>query len=317
MSLTSELNKRTKSPIGRFFRDTFPNTRGVLADFKDALSEPRIDHLAEGASPAAYGQVGRAIDYRIRYHFAHTPSSEFVAARAADDVASSYVQPQLTGECVSSFFDELEQTIVTIAPHRRGPAESEERTLARFCLILAAFEGVFRAGPIAWPPSYFSDVAPDTAAQLLALVPDDWVDDVTALGSAFSRRHTAWRGADAVLNPNFTGSLDIGGADADLVVENCLWEIKTERRAGRMWFDQLLGYVLLDYEGEYAIDSVGVLLPRQDAQVSWPIHELIARLSGRDDIQLANLREQFRAICEPMGDSRRAAILERIAPLDS
>ena len=115
-----------------------------------------------------------------------------------------------------------------------------------------------------------------------------------------------------MLNPRFAGSRDVGGSDADFIAENCLWEIKTERRPGRSWLDQLLGYTLLDYEDTYAIDRVGVLLPRHDAQVSWPIRELIARLSGRNDLELGALREQFRTICEPIGEKRGAAILARI-----
>ena len=281
----------------------------MLADFKDALSAPRILHLREGASPGTYGQIGRAIDYRIRFHFAPTPSARLVAANGADHVARGHVQPALTDGCVVGFFDELGQMIKKIEPHRRSTTESEERSLGRFCLILAAFEGVFRAGPVAWPPSYFGEAPPGTTSELLALVPDDWVDDVAALARAFADQYPQWRGADAMLNPYFGDSRDAGGADADFIADNCLWEIKTERRAKGLWLYQLLGYVLLDYEGEYAIDRVGVLLPRHDAQVSWPIRELIARLSGRDDLELSGLREEFRSICEGTRDDRRTAIL--------
>ena len=66
-------------------------------------------------------------------------------------------EPTLATECVAGFFEDLERTVAEIEPHRRRPAATEERILARHGLVLAAFEGVFRAGPVAWPPSYFGE----------------------------------------------------------------------------------------------------------------------------------------------------------------
>ena len=57
---------------------------------------------------------------------------------------------------------------------------------------------------------------------------------------------------------------------------------------------------------EYAIERVGLLFPRHGAQVSWPISELIAQLSDGDDLELLNLRQQFRTICEGIREERAA-----------
>ena len=70
------------------------------------------------------------------------------------------------------------------------------------------------------------------------------------------------------------------------------------QRAQGIWLYQLLGYVLLDYNDEYAIDRLGFLLPRPNAKVSWPVRELIAELSGGGDLDLPKLRGSFRHICE-------------------
>lgn len=316
MSLTSELGRK-KSPVRAFLRETFPHTRGPLAACREALRAPLVADLPSGSPAGAYSQIGMAVDYRIRYHFALTPEREFVAfpgallvirpgevelpppanARAALIREDS----KLTRACVAGFFEALDLGVDLFAPHQRRPDDNEERGLARLSLVLAAFESAFR-NPYAWPPPWLGDARPDSAQELLALVPDDWVEDAAALGSAFAERYPEWHGAAAALNPNFAGSVDIGGADADLITGGCLWEIKTTKGRGAQgeWLRQLLGYVLLDYADEHAIERVGLLLPRQGTRFSWPVGELIAELSGRDDLDLPTLRERFRRICEPL-----------------
>ena len=370
MSLTSHLGSKD-SPVRRFLRETFPKTGPPLADCREAM-RARTLILGEGVSGGAYQQIGTAIDYRIRYHFARLltrdrwvedewhgaipgdlwpardadgkttvwrvrdgrtervgQDSDLIAWHGASFVIRSddprdeaswrsrvwdyevAEQLRLGSACVVAFFDALDDAVREIVPHRRRPTDEEECTLARFCLILAAFEAVVRAGARAWPPPYFGDSTPESAEDLIAFVPDAWVEDAAALGRAFLERYPEWHGANAKLNPNFAGSADIEGADADLIVHGCLWEIKTTKKSGAegKWLHQLLGYALLDYEDEYAIDRVGVLLPRQNTQVSWPIRDLIAAMSDRDDLDLVALRRDFRVVCEAVRDEQR----ERIA----
>ena len=137
-------------------------------------------------------------------------------------------------------------------------------------------------------------------------MPDDWVDDAAELGAAFSKRHAAWRGSDAVLNPKFDGSTDIGGADGDFIIDGCLWDIKTIIGQGARSIDlyQILGYALLDYGDAYSIERVGLLFSRHGTHFSWPINELIAQASGRDDLELPDLRQEFRTICEGIREER-------------
>ena len=321
MSLTSHLHGSASkdSPVRGFLRQTFPNTRGPLAECREALCAPLVLRLDDNVSGAAYGQIGTAIDYRLRYHFAITPPRELVAFPGALLVTGT-PHPlggdrsipgrfQLSKACVSGFLAALDQTVNAIAAHRQHPTDAEERTLAPFCLVLAALEAVQRGGTRAWPPPYFGDTLPHSAADLLASVPDEWVEDAACLGTAFSARYPEWQGANAELNPEFAGSADIDGADADLIADGCLWEIKTTKRQGGQgaWLHQLLGYALLDYEDQYAIERVGLLLPRHNTQVSWPIRELIAAMSGRDDLELADLRERFRSVCEGVREEQEEA----------
>ncbi len=363
MSLTSHLNDR-ESPVRGFLHAMFPNTRGPLAECRRAMALPAtIDRLPQTAPATAYGQLGMAIDYRIRYHFAELLSrdrwvedewdgtapaemwlehiedgepivwrvrggraerieqhAELIASRAAAFVIRRDGPPddlfwhsrvlgdlgvpgerKLARGCVAGFFDALDSAVRELYPHQRKLTAEEERTFAGFCLILAAFESVYRAGARAWPPPYLvGQRPPDTADELLALVPDAWVEDAAALGSAFAARYPEWRGAEAQLNPNFEGSRDVGGADADFIADACLWDIKTTKKASAQgqWLRQLLGYVLLDYEDEYRLERVGLILPRQDTRVSWPVSDLIAAMSDRTDLELRDLRDRFRAVCQ-------------------
>lgn len=101
---------------------------------------------------------------------------------------------------------------------------------------------------------------------------------------------------EATLNPTFDGSALIGGADADLIVDGCLIEIKTTVKPETLPRDvlyQLLGYVLLDFTDKHGISSVGLYLSRQGEFVSWPLGELLARLTGIDSVDLPGLRRRF------------------------
>ena len=55
---------------------------------------------------------------------------------------------KLNSECILEFFELLEHTFDSVAAHHRLPSASEERRLARFCLILAIFDSIRRSN---WP----------------------------------------------------------------------------------------------------------------------------------------------------------------------
>ena len=97
------------------------------------------------------------------------------------------------------------------------------------------------------------------------------------------------------MNPTFEGSRDVGGANGDLIVNGCLWDIKTtlNKRAKGVWLYQLLGYVLLDYRDEHEIDHVGFLFPRQAASVCWNLQNLANELSGIQEVPITDMRQEI------------------------
>ncbi len=105
----------------------------------------------------------------------------------------------------------------------------------------------------------------------------------------------------AVLNPVFAGSGDVGGADADLILDGCLLEIKTsvgKERLTRERLYQLIGYVLLDYNDEHCIRDLGIYFTRHAALLGWSLEQFVMLLGGDSIPPLDVLRDQFRsALC--------------------
>lgn len=117
-----------------------------------------------------------------------SPACAMAAALSADPA-----RKKLNSECILEFFELLEQTIDSVAAHHRLPSASEERRLARFCLILAILDAIRRSN---WPqlPAFLEANPPSDAESLLAAIPRPWVDDVAGLASSFRHRHADWHG---------------------------------------------------------------------------------------------------------------------------
>lgn len=83
--------------------------------------------------------------------------------------------------------------------------------------------------------------------------------------------------------PEFEGSRDIGGADADFILGGLLLDCKATimpRKLGADEVSQLAGYLLLDYPNEYGIREVGLYLSRQGTVISWTVPEFLDLLGA-------------------------------------
>jgi hypothetical protein len=116
------------------------------------------------------------------------------------------------------------------------------------------------------------------------------------------------------LNPIFAGSGEIGGADADLISDGCLIDVKTtvdpKFTRTRLLY-QLLGYVLLDYDDAYAIRSVGVYLSRQGLLIRWQLADLLQTLLDGKRATLAELRASFREAVRAAAVDLAAGVVRR------
>lgn len=140
-----------------------------------------------------------------------------------------------------------------------------------------------------------------TLRELLAL-PDPWLEDLRQLSWAFFRDCRDLLNREHFLNPTFAGSGPIGGADADLIVERCLIEIKTtvHPSLNAQLLYQMLGYVLLDFDDRFELEEVAVYMSRQSTLVRWTLLDLIETLAEKP-VQLATLRQEFEEVVRRAG----------------
>ncbi len=125
------------------------------------------------------------------------------------------------------------------------------------------------------------------------------VDDIgqqMALAATAFREYRALPPRAVTCGPVFTGSADIGGADADFILDGLLLDCKATimpRKLGADEISQLLGYLLLDYGDEYGIRRVGLYLSRQGAAITWDVATFLKLLGA--DAPLPQLRAALRA----------------------
>lgn len=184
------------------------------------------------------------------------------------------------------------------------PSGELEETLAQLCYVLGQYDAIHRGGPMVRSPLHEAPftVPPgllSAADALSRLCPARVVADLGEMTNRFYGTQCNLLGAQRVeLNPTFAGSVDVDGADGDLLVDGCLIDIKAAVDPAKIkpsWPWQLLGYVLLDYEDSSALTSVGLYLARQGQLVSWSLDDLRTMLGDTDHHPpLSDLRQEFR-----------------------
>ena len=284
--------------IRRFFYKSFPNTSGVVREQNKKLAQVHTV-LPESSrdQPVPYGELGMAIDYRIRCYFGITPYRRLVAFGGAyRHMQTLDKRYSISSALIRWFFEDLERFLRQVDPCRRNLGTVQERQLNRYCFVLALFEQLFRINP--HPNNLlFSQKNISTVTDLLSIADDLWIEDLCSLSNRFYERYREHLSDPVHLNPTFTGSGAIGGADADLILNGCLLDIKTTvtPKITNTMLYQIVGYTLLDYEDEYHINELGIYLARQAKTLQWDIRELLDRLhTDTPAPPLAELRNQFK-----------------------
>lgn len=292
MSLTSELGRRG-SPVRGYLESVAPLVAGVnrrspfcsmcisALGLGSLTRSPTVNLSPESHARGAASILGAAFDYRVRFLFRPDPSHRFVAKKAY------LFASKLEAKVLDSFFNNLDSYVEEVLRQEKVLSVSEEMVLSRYCLVLAQLDAVYRSGGVVSIP------APTPARQrsgwqyepLLALPSDSLVKDLVALASSAQRTleplvSLARSGALPYHpNPGFVGSAPIGGADADFILDECLFEVKTTslmtNGTVREALLQAIGYCLLDSDDRHGLRNVALYFGRHEWVKMWPLWSLI------------------------------------------
>lgn len=285
MSLTGEL-RRGDSWVNGYFKDRFP----AVVDFVklEGGTVKSLDTRVRSESPDTARLVGTAFDYRLRMHF----EPDFAAS---EELLLGIVMLQSTGSGLGTEIDRrwADTTVDLLACLPTG----DDALAARAAVALAWLDWGSRS------QGKWSDGLRDIAKrdgvpdwkQYTATVDDGIADEVAEI----MRLTRPPRAESAECGPSFIGSAFVGGADADLTLDGCLYEVKTSmtpRRNLPFNLRQLIGYALLDWNDELGLKRVGFYFSRQGKWISWELADVIRRTTGNPTATLKGLREQFRSV---------------------
>ena len=204
----------------------------------------------------------------------------------------------MSRDIIEDFFESLERTLEDIKPVGKALQAKDEELLIRYCFVLALYEQCYRAG--LWPNSLLFTLGnKPTVEDLLNLPRPDWIVDIGFLMIKAITFFEHYSYKEAIVNPSFTGSMmTVGGADADLILDGCLIDIKSTSKAKISNTDlyQIIGYALLDSLDTFEIHSLGLYMARQGELIKWTIPELLDRVMDGHPEPLDQLREELQVI---------------------
>jgi hypothetical protein len=182
--------------------------------------------------------IGTAFDYLLRFELQrqvpHLVGSD--ERWVAEHTPNLVKNLQITWGDVAAIKKQMESTLsnarMTWKAYvgNRNPSDTKRMELATYAMKLAKLEPLFRRGVLA--PDY-NEVDSESVSELmdlLAIVP--WKEFIHS---------------KMLLNPTFPASIQVGGADGDLVTGDLLVDFKvvSKNEHNSEHFDQLLGYYLL------------------------------------------------------------------------
>ena len=195
------------------------------------------------------------------------------------------------------FFASFRALLNELRPVRRRLDPEDELRLSQYCYVLAIFEQRARVVGEASQKLQLHDLKPGAGVEdLLGLAHPAWVRDIGRMSWLFGRRYSRLLHERVRVHPAFRSRIGPFGADADLLVNDYLIDIKVsvKPQLHANWLYQVLGYALLDGGRAFRINGVGFYLARQGVFIAWPLKDLLQRLAESSDVSLSGLSAEFR-----------------------
>ena len=267
MSLTSFLQE---PDVRQRFRQEF--NKPISRISKDLLAPPRSKR---------YSLVGTAFDYLLRFHIQRqnrvTDQQPWVAEASISILQNQSLMATYDLDTADYSFN-LDSKL-NIAQKGLALAKQEHQRflvsgkltmqLLESVILLAQLDVIYRSG-------YIDDS--------LGVAHEEDVEDLSKLLSIADIGHFKAKNI-CLLNPTFGGaSALVGGADADLLVDDTLIDIKVTKipKYDRMYFNQLIGYFVLHWlhgiggiRPKLRILRIGVYFARQAHLEVYNLKELI------------------------------------------
>ena len=317
MSLTSHL-RDAASPVRQFVYACAPDlaiagTRGVAGaamaahfGFDDLTSlETQIPVPAEvkpGQRRSHAAEAGTALDYRIRMDLPGFDVTHTIAWRGLSQLEMNLDLVHRGKHLHTLLRETLDFAFLTLKEKAPHPL-----SVARVSVPLAWCEAIYRAGPSALQGSLGRRIkrAKDSV-ELMMSIEDHLVLDIAQMHHPLTPLLDEWKDAIAggsffAPNPHLVAGQAIGGADADLAIDDVLVEVKTREEITNPWLRdtllQLLGYALLDIDDSLGIRRVAILLPRQPDIAIWELDDILGREA---EAALPDLRVEFAELLSAM-----------------
>lgn len=292
MSLNKHL-KDKNSPVRKFIDEEFPGLKNLSTNMRSCIRGVQT-YDPEYEKKSNYALVGHAIDYRLRLFFELPEIKKLVAFNGylmyteLDDEISNIISSLL-----NLFFGYFKHWLDENYSEENKYSEQQSRELNIICVCLAQLETMFRSKGIVHKG--IEDVMTAHSERFVIVDPEvlyremlsDWLSgideeilrDMNILTGTVEIMYVELEPEKFYLNPKFgLASNAVGGADADLIVDNCLYDIKTTIHPSSdniSWMRQIVGYLLLDYKDDYNLDSIGIILPRQNLLWKISIEEVL------------------------------------------
>lgn len=208
---------------------TFLAKPDVREKFSSEFAKPKLQVKKEIIAPPLtkrYGLVGTAFDYLVRFHIEYlnpqfVKKQGWVAEAALHLLSDEHLEK---GEVI------IRQAKTNLSCFLDTGKYDDE--LLKSALLLAGLDPIFRAG---------------VGKEYIGLIDDQDVQDLRNLISAIDLQLFKAE-KYCLLNPTFgKASLLVGGADADLIIDGTIIDIKTTKKLEltRDYVNQLIGYYIL------------------------------------------------------------------------
>jgi hypothetical protein len=246
VSLTSNLNQGD-SDIRQFFAINLPKLSTTSRELNKELAGRELKADSSRLTPYEKTIAGGVIDYRTRMLFDFDYDA-WLVRRGAIVMGEPWSRE-------NGIYDKL-------LAYRSDT--TDERRLCQISIVFSYLDGCSRSG---MESMALKEIGSKKIEQMLDALSPALIDDVTAQSRLVRRQSFVTNSKNFVLAPTFDGSIDVGGADADLIVDGVLIDFKSTAKCKltSAILRQLIGYWLLDYSDRYAVKRVGVFFHRYGA----------------------------------------------------